>query len=108
MSGPARVTEMLGSTVKDGFSAGLKTGFISIFQLMSIISISLFIMNLLPIPVLDGGLILFAIIEAISHKKIKPKTQYYIQFIGIAFIATLFIVAVTSDITYFIHKGINK
>lgn len=108
VSGPARVTEMLGSTVKDGFSAGLKTGFISIFQLMSIISISLFIMNLLPIPVLDGGLILFAIIEAISHKKIKPKTQYYIQFIGIAFIATLFIVAVTSDITYFIHKGINK
>ena len=108
VSGPARVTEMLGSTVKDGFSAGLKTGFISIFQLMSIISISLFIMNLLPIPVLDGGLILFAIIEAISHKKIKPKNQYYIQFIGIAFIATLFIVAVTSDITYFIHKGINK
>jgi len=108
VSGPARVTEMLGSTVKEGFSAGLKIGLISIFQLMSLISISLFMMNLLPIPVLDGSLILIALIETISRKKIKPKIQYYIQFIGIAFIAVLFVVAVTSDITYFINKGINK
>ena len=46
-------------------------------------------MNLLPVPVLDGGLILIAFIEAISRKKVPPKVQYNIQFIGFAFIGIL-------------------
>ena len=102
IGGPARVTDMLGSTAKDGFSAGFKIGFISLSQLMAIISISLFIMNLLPVPVLDGGLIIVAIIETIGRKKVPPKVQYYIQFIGFAFIGILFIIGLIGDITYFV------
>jgi len=102
IGGPARITEMLGSTAEEGFSESFKVGFISLSQLMAVISISLFIMNLLPIPVLDGGLILVAIIETISRKKVPPKVQYRIQFIGFAFIAILFIIGLISDITYFI------
>lgn len=105
VSGPARVTEMLGTTVMEGFSAGLKQGLIALLSLMAIISISLFIMNLLPIPILDGGLILIAIIEFVFHKKINPKTQYYIQFIGLAFIALLFIIGLQGDIKYFLNKN---
>lgn len=105
VSGPARVTEMLGTTVKEGFSAGLKQGLIALLSLMAIISISLFIMNLLPIPILDGGLILIAIIEFVFHKKINPKIQYYIQFIGLAFIALLFIIGLQGDIKYFLNKN---
>ncbi|MCR5187706.1 MAG: site-2 protease family protein [Treponema sp.] len=104
VSGPARVTEMLGTTVKEGFSAGFRQGLISLLSLMAIISISLFIMNLLPIPVLDGGLILIALIEFIIHKKINPKFQYYIQFIGLAFIALIFIIGLQGDIKYFLQK----
>ena len=105
VSGPARVTEMLGTTVKEGCSAGLKQGLIALLSLMAIISISLFIMNLLPIPILDGGLILIAIIEFVFHKKINPKIQYYIQFIGLAFIALLFIIGLQGDIKYFLNKN---
>ena len=105
VSGPARVTEMLGTTVKEGFSAGLKQGLIALLSLMAIISISLFIMNLLTIPILDGGLILIAIIEFVFHKKINPKIQYYIQFIGLAFIALLFIIGLQGDIKYFLNKN---
>lgn len=105
VSGPARVTEMLGTTVKEGFSAGFKQGLIALLSLMAIISISLFIMNLLPIPILDGGLILIAIIEFVFHKKINPKIQYYIQFIGLAFIALLFIIGLQGDIKYFLNKN---
>ena len=105
VSGPARVTEMLGTTVKEGFSAGLKQGLIALLSLTAIISISLFIMNLLPIPILDGGLILIAIIEFVFHKKINPKIQYYIQFIGLAFIALLFIIGLQGDIKYFLNKN---
>lgn len=104
VSGPARVTEMLGSTVKDGFSAGFRAGVVSVLELMALISVSLFIMNLLPVPVLDGGLILFALIETVFRKKIPPKVQYYTQFIGLAFIVILFCVGTFGDITYFIGK----
>ena len=93
---------MLGRAAQEGFSAGFKIGFISLSQLMAIISISLFIMNLLPVPVLDGGLILIAFIEAISRKKVPPKVQYNIQFIGFAFIGILFIIGLIGDITYFV------
>ena len=102
VGGPARITEMLGSTAQEGFSESFKVGFISLSQLMAVISISLFIMNLLPIPVLDGGLILVALIETISRKKVPPKVQYYIQFIGFAFLAILFIIGLIGDINYFI------
>lgn len=104
VSGPARVTDMLGTTVQSGFKAGVKIGTISLLSLMGLISISLFIMNLLPIPVLDGGIILIALIEVLIRRKINPKIQYYIQFIGIAFIAIMFIIGLSVDITYFI-KG---
>lgn len=107
VSGPARVTDMLGSTIKDGFSLGFKQGLISILSLLAIISISLFVMNLLPIPILDGGIILIAFIEIIIRRKISPKIQYYIQFIGLAFIAVLFIIGLKGDIKYFLNRGVK-
>lgn len=105
VSGPARVTEMLGSTVTDGFSAGFKVGFVSLMSLLSVISVSLFIMNLLPIPILDGGLILIAFIEIVIRRRINPRIQYYVQFIGLAFIALIFIIGVKGDILFFLNRG---
>ena len=105
VSGPARVTEMLGSTVKEGFSEGFRAGLVSLMSLLSIISISLFIMNLLPVPVLDGGLILIAFIEIIIRRRINPRIQYYVQFIGLAFIIFLFIIGVKGDISFFMNRN---
>lgn len=104
VSGPVRVTEMLGTTVTSGFDLGVRNGIASIFSLMGVISISLFIMNLLPVPVLDGGLILFALIEAIFRKKINPKIMYYTQFIGLFFIGILFVIGFGGDILYLLTK----
>lgn len=104
VSGPARITDMLGTTIEEGFSAGFKTGIVSILELLAVISVSLFIMNLLPVPVLDGGLILFALIETVFRKRIPPKVQYYTQFVGLAFIALLFILGMSSDVIYFIGR----
>ncbi|MBQ8777095.1 MAG: site-2 protease family protein [Treponema sp.] len=104
VSGPARITDILGSTIEEGFSENFKIGIISILELMSLISVSLFIMNLLPIPILDGGIILIAVIEAITRRKISPKIQYYIQFIGIAFIIFVLIIGLSGDISYFFNK----
>ena len=108
VSGPLRITVMLGDTAKAGFSAGFSTGIVTVFNFLAIISISLFIMNLLPIPILDGGLILFALIEAITKKQISPKIQYYVQFIGVGLILFLFVFAMFGDISYIINLFTSK
>lgn len=100
VSGPVRITSMLGTAVEDGFSAGLKNGICNILQFIAIINISLFFMNLLPIPVLDGSLIIFALIEGIFKKRISPKAENIIQYIGIGIIVFLMFFGITTDIKY--------
>ncbi|MBQ1590716.1 MAG: site-2 protease family protein, partial [Treponema sp.] len=104
VAGPVRITTMLGGAVKEGLKHGLGIAVVSTMQFLALISISLFITNLLPIPILDGGLILFAFIECVFRRKMHPKVLYYIQFIGIAFIALLLVIAIASDFRYFIGK----
>lgn len=94
VSGPVRITMLIGEVAQSGMAG--------VLELLAIICISLFMMNLLPIPVLDGGGILFSLAELIKRSPLKPKTLYYVQFIGIAFIALLFIVAVFGDIQYLV------
>ena len=94
---------MMGQAVKESFGASLKTGIVNTLSFLAVISISLGIMNLLPVPVLDGGLILFALIELVFRRKLSPKILYYIQFVGIAFIAVMFVIGLNGDIHYFIN-----
>jgi|WetSurMetagenome_2_1015567.scaffolds.fasta_scaffold147961_2 regulator of sigma E protease len=110
VSGPARITDILGDTVQQGFSSSTRNGIAGMLDLMAFISISLFVMNLLPIPILDGGLILFAFIQIIIRRQVHPKIQYYVQFIGLAFIAVLFVIGLTGDISYFsaLYSGVHK
>ena len=70
---------------------------------LSLISVSLFFTNLLPIPVLDGALILFALLEGVTRRKMPPKVLYYIQMVGIVLIAALFAFVLFCDIKSFIH-----
>lgn len=104
VSGPARITSILGDTVTEGFNYGFTLGLCATLELVALISISLGIMNLLPIPILDGGIILFALIHLIFKKEISPKTQYNIQKIGLIILIILFIIGTTGDIRYFFSK----
>ena len=101
VSGPARVADMIGEVVSESATQGKKAVFINLLNFMALISISLFLMNLLPIPVLDGALILFALIEGIFRIRLHPKFYYYIQFIGIFIIIIIFIIGVSGDFIYF-------
>ena len=101
VSGPARITTMLGSTAKNGFEAGFRTGICSVLQFMALISVSLFLMNLLPFPILDGWLVLTSLIEAIFKIRLSSNVRIAVQFVGIALIALMFGFAVLSDLKYF-------
>lgn len=102
VSGPLRITHMIGDVAQEGFKSSMAEGWASLLSFVAIISISLFIMNLLPIPVLDGGLILLSLIEAVLRHEISPKITYRVQFIGFAFIALLFAFAMVVDVLFFI------
>lgn len=104
VSGPIKISSMLGETVQQSFSTSFKIGIINTLEFLSLISLSLFITNLLPIPALDGGLILVAFIETVTRKRTSPKLLQNIQFIGLAFIGFLLIIAIMGDIKYFFIK----
>jgi regulator of sigma E protease len=99
---------MLGETVHEGFREGARIGVISTLELLAFISLSLFLTNLLPVPVLDGGIILFAIIELVTRRKLNPKLLYYIQMVGIAIVGAIIVLALVGDIRYFIIGSLAK
>ena len=69
LGGPVAIYEMS--------SSAAKSGLVTTLQWTGILSVNLGLMNLIPIPVLDGGRIIFVIYEAIFKKPINKKAQYY-------------------------------
>ena len=74
------------------------TGILNYIYLLAIISVSLGVTNLLPIPALDGGKILILLIEAIRRKPMKLETEVKIQLIGFSILFALFIFVTYNDI----------
>ncbi len=80
-----------------GIDAG-RQGTIRLVYLMAIISISLAVINFLPIPVVDGGHAMFLIIEKVRGKPISLKVMNIIQLIGIALLLFVFVAVTWNDI----------
>src|SRR2546423_4994488 len=66
---------------------------------LSMISANLAVVNFLPIPIVDGGLFTFLLIEKIQGKPISPKVQSIAQVVGLALILGIFILVTIQDIT---------
>jgi len=98
VSGPIRLISDTGAIVVEGFRGGFGSGMLWTFELLAIISISLAFLNLLPIPVLDGGQIVLFILELLRHKPISPKTIYRYQFIGTIIVILIAMAAIIGDI----------
>ena len=75
------------------------SGLTDFIYLLSVISLSLGITNLIPIPPLDGGKLLMYIIEAIKRKPLKEETSLRIQMLGFMFIIGLSVFVMWNDIT---------
>ena len=88
MTGPIGIGEMVSQT----------NGFKEFVYLMALISISLGVTNLLPIPALDGGKILILIIEVIRKKPMKPENEINIQLLGFSILIALSIYVSYNDV----------
>ncbi|MDR1124384.1 MAG: M50 family metallopeptidase [Elusimicrobiota bacterium] len=100
MAGPIGIFEIVGK--------GVHSGAEDYFFLIGLISVAIGMFNLFPIPVLDGGHILFFVIEAIRGKKIKEKTLGNASMAGACFLLLLVAYATYGDISRLAGKGKNK
>ncbi len=75
ISGPVGATQQIGQAAESGS--------LDLIYLVSLISVNLGIMNMLPLPALDGGRFVFLLLEAIRRKPLKPELEAYIHFAGI-------------------------
>ena len=104
VSGPIRITYMVGDVAAEGFGHSFGAGLRSMVNFLSLISIALCIMNLLPLPVLDGGLIVLSIVEIIRRKPLHPRAIQVFQTVGVALICGLMFFAIFGDIQYLARK----
>ena len=88
MMGPVGISEVVVKT----------NGFREFVELMALVSLSLGVTNLLPVPALDGGKILLLIIEAIRRKPLKQETEINIQLLGISILLALSLYVTYNDI----------
>ncbi len=84
--------------IYDATDKVVQTGFINYLMWSAILSINLGIVNLLPLPALDGGRLLFVAIEAVRGKPIDPQKEGVVHFIGFALLMLLMLVVTWNDI----------
>lgn len=95
LGGPVRIIQISSQVISVDIEYRLRT----ILSFTATISLILFLMNLLPLPVVDGGMIVFSFIELIMRRPINRKVLTKIQAIGAAFLITLAIFITINDIT---------
>jgi len=90
IGGPLRVLEATGTAAREGP--------LNYLSLMAFISINLGLINLLPIPMLDGGHLLFFFIEAVARRPVSARLREYASLVGLVLLILLMVLAFKNDI----------
>ena len=91
LGGPLMIGQMTGQLAQESFSY--------LIPLLAVISINLGILNLLPIPILDGGVIIFLLIELVMGKPISIKKRDLAQKVGLFMLGLLILVVTINDLS---------
>ena len=105
MAGPVGTAQ----AITQAASAGLETGFLDAFNtilmMMTVITVNLGIVNLLPLPALDGGRLVFLIIEAIRRKPVPAKYEGWVHAAGFVALMAFMVLITFNDIVRLITGG---
>lgn len=102
VSGPIGVVDVVSQTAEASKEAADYT---ALFRMMALITINIGIFNLLPIPALDGGRLLFLFIELILRKPVNPKYEAIIHGVGMALLLTFMVFICFKDIWVLVTGG---
>ncbi len=98
VAGPVRIVSMIGGTVGESREAGGTAILLTLSYWCLILSASLGIMNLLPIPALDGGRLVFLLIELVRGKPIDSEKEGMVHMAGLACLMALMVIVLFNDI----------
>ncbi|MGH8524929.1 MAG: RIP metalloprotease RseP, partial [Gammaproteobacteria bacterium] len=90
LSGPISIAQYAGQSAGIGMAAFL--------SFLAIVSVSLGVLNLLPVPLLDGGHLLYYLIELVQRKPVSVETQRFAQQIGMVLLGSLMAIAIYNDV----------
>ena len=95
-----RSSKQLGSfiTIAEYSGAAMAAGFFTLLNLIALLSVNLGVLNLLPLPVLDGGYLLILIIEAITRRKLQGRAMEIAIMVGWLLILGLFVLTMWNDL----------
>lgn len=96
--GPVGTVSTMSEIVEESKADGAFYVFLNLMNLAALISANLGVMNLLPIPALDGGRLVFLIIEALRGKPVKREHEGIVNFIGMILLVILMVVVLLKDI----------
>ncbi|MDH3718384.1 MAG: site-2 protease family protein, partial [Planctomycetota bacterium] len=97
LGGPGTIAAVAGITAKEGIS--------SLLIFLTLLSANLAVVNFLPIPVLDGGHMVFLIFEAVFRRPVSEKVVIPLTYVGLALILCLMAFVIGLDVNRFIFGG---
>lgn len=98
MAGPVGIVNMIGNSYEQSKTQGLLIVLLGMANISILISANLGVINLLPIPALDGGRLLFLIVEAIRGKPLDPEKEGRIHYVGFVLLMVLMVFLLFNDI----------
>lgn len=98
MSGPVGIVNVVDETYKEAAPAGWSVVVLNLMNIAILLSANLGVMNLLPLPALDGGRLVFLFIEAVRRKRVPPEKEGMVHFAGFALLMILMAVIMFNDI----------
>lgn len=98
LSGPVGIVDVVGDTYEESKAYGVSVVIMQMMNIGILLSANLGVMNLLPLPALDGGRLVFLIIEAIRGKRVPPEKEGMVHFVGLILLFALMIFVMFNDI----------
>ncbi len=98
MSGPVGIVDVISDAVEETSSEGFGITVLTLFNFIILLSANLGVMNLLPFPALDGGRLVFLLIEAVRGKPIAREKEGMVHFVGLILLMALMVFIMYNDI----------
>lgn len=98
IAGPVGVATVIGDTVEQTADEGAFTVILNLINIAVLLSVNLGVLNLLPIPALDGGRLVFLLIEAVRGKRVPPEKEGLVHMIGFVLLMMLMVFVLYNDI----------
>lgn len=98
VAGPVGIAQLVGNTYEEAKPYGMSSVILSMMNIAVLLSVNLGILNLLPVPALDGGRLVFLLIEAVRGKPIPPEKEGMVHLAGMAALMVLMVFVLFNDI----------